>query len=408
MSRLIAYLATGVLLLLVASSGTQLAGQDADRDKQTKRSSFKERMRAARFGLRDSQGKGDHDRFADEDEFNDGLEDSGRFSDEDEFDDEDELSDDLDDGDFEDGDFDEDGFGNDEDFEDDGDFDEEDGRFDDEDGFEDEDRGDDEFEDRRRRGRGRRGDDEDEFDVEMDDFDLEDEITEEQMEVAGWIGAEVGPLDPAVAAHVSLEDGQGLMVYGVLPESPAANAGLQEFDILISVAGTALTDFAQLRDHVSQAKGSEVSVDILRKGKKQTVPLKPGEQPWIPDVFMPGNVDLPDNVEVTISKKGGGPVTVTIRQGDQTWTASSEEEFEELPEQSVMWLFATMSEFMPFEEEEEFAEGWEGEGVYEYERFSARGIPMEEDEEFGEDPYERRLNDLEGKIDRILKQLEAK
>lgn len=415
MSRFFVYTAAATTLLLLAVfSGSHLVGQDVrgDADQAQGRAALNDRnQEEEHFGpdRSDSDRFEDDERFDDEDfdtedfgdegfdeeEFEDGFEDEGRFGDEEEFDDE--LSDDLDRGDFDDEEFEnEDGFDEEEELNDDG-------RFDDEDMDEEE-----EFSERRRGQRRRKLDDEYEFEVEIEELDPELGDALEQIELAGWIGAEVGPLDPAVAAHVPVEDGQGLMVYDVLPGSPAASAGLQEFDILVSIAGTPLKDFAQLRDQIRQAKNSELSVSILRKGQQQTVQLKPGERPWNPDIFMPGSVEIPDDVEVTISKKGGSPVTVTIRQGDQTWSAASEEEFEELPERVVMWLFETMNEFMPFEEEEEWEGDWDDEGEFEEERFEGRGFQYENEEEYAEDPYERRLNDLEGKIDRILKRLESK
>lgn len=327
--------------------------------------------------------------------------------------------DDEESADFDDRDFDDEGF-EDED-QDEDDFDGED-EFDDEDEFGDEDeddRGEDDedFDRRRRPGRLHR-----EMEFEEEDFFEDEVISMEQMELAGWIGLELGPLDPAVAAHVSLEEGQGLMVYEVLPGSPAEASGVQRFDILLSVAGMPLQDVVQLREQISEAKDGVLSIELLRKGAKQQVQVTPGERPWNPDIFIPGSIEIPENVEVTISRTGSGPLTVTVREGDQTWTASSEEEFEQLPERVVMWLFETMNEFMPFDEEEDWEDEWgddewseeirrefEGEAGsradwMEEEEF--RRGDFDDEEDFGPDPLEERINALEGKIDRILGRLQ--
>lgn len=322
-------------------------------------------------------GESDEDGFGDDEFGDDGFED-------------DELNDDG----FEDEEFDEDEF-------------DEGGRDEDDAGEQDEDdeSWDDEEEDRdRRRGFGRR-EREMGFEEEIDEFD-DDVFTMEQMELASWIGVELGPLDPAVAAHVSLEEGQGLMVYEVLPGSPAETAGFQQFDILLSVAGMPLQDVVQLRDKVQQSKGTEFSVEILRKGTKQQLQITPGDRPWSPDVYFPGSVEIPENVEVTISRQGSGPLTVTVREGDQTWTAASEEEFEQLPDKVVMWLFETMNEFMPFDEEEEFGDDWDED---DWSDEDGRGFDEEEfgpgerdEEEYRPDRLEERINALEGRIERIL------
>ncbi len=111
-------------------------------------------------------------------------------------------------------------------------------------------------------------------------------------------------------------------------------------------------------------------------------------------------------------------MTVTVRQGDQSWTAASEEEFEQLPERVVLWLFETMNEFLPFEEEHEFGDDW-GEEEWMDEDFPSDFGPHagnrrsfdsdfdDEHEDDGEDYYERRLSELESKIDQILGRLPA-
>ena len=257
----------------------------------------------------------------------------------------------------------------------------------------------------------------DDHDMDEDDHGFGDEqeeefsdepFSEDQMQIAAWIGVETGPLDPAVAAHISLPEGQGLMIYEVIEEGPAAASGLQEFDILLSVNGESLSEFGDLRRQVEGAKGKSLSLEILRKGAKQSLTLAVGQRPWIPDVFMPGSIDIPDDVEVTISKRGRQPVTVTVKQGDQTWQASSEEELEQLPERVVMWLFETMNDFMPFDEEEE----WNDEGDF--------GFGEQEEEDHfgpGRDRFHRemefedrdeRLDHLEHRLDRVLERLESR
>lgn len=55
-----------------------------------------------------------------------------------------------------------------------------------------------------------------EFEEESENDIKDFETSEDQIQLAAWIGVEVGPLDPAVAAHVSIGEGKGFMVYEVL------------------------------------------------------------------------------------------------------------------------------------------------------------------------------------------------
>lgn len=241
---------------------------------------------------------------------------------------------------------------------------------------------------------------EEEEDIDGLNWDMEEEISEEQIQLLAWIGVETGPLSPEVRAHVPVEEDQGHMVYEVIAGSPAAKAGLKEFDILLTVNSEVLKDFDQFVQLVQKAKENPLAIGILRKGAKMELSLVPGKRPWNFDVFMPGSVTVPDDVEITITKKGSEPVRLTIRQKEETWAAASEEEFEQLPEKVISWLFATVEEIMPFEEEEEDILFWDldqrrdedGEERDERDRGRRRERDRDEDEERERD-FERERDE---------------
>lgn len=69
----------------------------------------------------------------------------------------------------------------------------------------------------------------------------------------------------------------GLLVSGVLPDSPAKAAGLQQHDILISFDDVNLLSPAHLKQLIAKAKpGATVEFTILRALKAQTVSVKLG------------------------------------------------------------------------------------------------------------------------------------
>lgn len=203
---------------------------------------------------------------------------------------------------------------------------------------------------------------EEEYDSPEEFEEMEEEYDEQKIQLMAWVGIETEPLEPQVRAHISIEEDQGLMIHDVIEGSPAAKAGLKEFDILLSVNGEVLKDFDQLMQHVEKAKENAFKIEVLRKGAKMELSLKPGKRPWNFNIFMPGSVTVPDDVKITIIKKGGQPVTLTIQQNAETWAATSEEEFENLPEKVISWVFATIEEVMPFEEEFDQDEWFDEEG----------------------------------------------
>jgi hypothetical protein len=173
------------------------------------------------------------------------------------------------------------------------------------------------------------------------------------------------------------EDGH-LEVEQVLPDSPAAKAGLKPEDVLLSSGKTALKEIADLAKLVQASAGKPLKLRVRREGKEITVEVKPEKQqgrqaivigeggeaekggkeqirlrleqlikqarkqaestrqpaagPWralIAPRFARSPA-FPDNLEVTIKKKGNNPARIKVRQGAQMWSVK-ENELDQLP-----------------------------------------------------------------------------
>ena len=97
----------------------------------------------------------------------------------------------------------------------------------------------------------------------------------------GWLGVSIQPLDPALAETFGLQSVAGAIVTRVLPGSPAAAAGLQRGDVLLSFAGKAVRGVGELQLLVANAPiGKGVPVEILRNGKRLalTVSIAPRDE----------------------------------------------------------------------------------------------------------------------------------
>jgi Do/DeqQ family serine protease len=97
----------------------------------------------------------------------------------------------------------------------------------------------------------------------------------------GWLGVSIQPLDPALAETFGLQSVAGAVVTRVLPGSPAAAAGLQRGDVLLSFAGKAVRGVGELQLLVANAPiGKGVPVEILRNGKRLalTVIISPRDE----------------------------------------------------------------------------------------------------------------------------------
>ena len=71
---------------------------------------------------------------------------------------------------------------------------------------------------------------------------------------------------------VGLPDRDGLLVRGVEDDSPAAKAGITRGDLIVSVAGNAVTDADELLDAIAAAK-QPYSILLVRGADEVTVTL---------------------------------------------------------------------------------------------------------------------------------------
>ncbi|MEM1294782.1 MAG: PDZ domain-containing protein, partial [Verrucomicrobiota bacterium] len=95
----------------------------------------------------------------------------------------------------------------------------------------------------------------------------------------GFLGVTIGDVTPDLAQGFGVEP-KGALVNDVNPDTPAANAGIQPGDIIVNFDGKEVVDVAALRFVVANTDpGKEVAVDIIRKGKTETVNVQLGKLP---------------------------------------------------------------------------------------------------------------------------------
>ena len=109
-----------------------------------------------------------------------------------------------------------------------------------------------------------------------------------------WLGIRYVAIDPQVAKDRSLTVTAGVLIDGgqaqdgtaqdaVVAGGPAATAGLRSGDIIVSVAGVAITDTQPFEDLLTQhSPGDAIGLGILRDGKQATVNVTLGTRPATP------------------------------------------------------------------------------------------------------------------------------
>jgi membrane-associated protease RseP (regulator of RpoE activity) len=93
---------------------------------------------------------------------------------------------------------------------------------------------------------------------------------------AFWIGVSISPASEILRSQLKLEKGVGLVIESVVPESPAAKAGLKTNDVMLSVGPTAMRSLEDLLRAVREAKDLKpISLKYRRAGQESQVDLTP-------------------------------------------------------------------------------------------------------------------------------------
>jgi serine protease Do len=108
------------------------------------------------------------------------------------------------------------------------------------------------------------------------------QIIDEGQVRRAWIGVSFQPLTPELASHFGLSDGtpRGALVSGVVPDGPAAKAGVRAGDVVLQVDGEPIADSHDLlRSVLRKSVGSKVALQVLRDGRARNLTVTAGERP---------------------------------------------------------------------------------------------------------------------------------
>lgn len=121
----------------------------------------------------------------------------------------------------------------------------------------------------------------------------------------GYLGVRIQSVTPDLAKEFDLPDQSGALVSEVPANTPAADAGIKEGDVIVEFNGKKVADSRHLRLMVSQCEpDSKSTVKLLRGGKAKVLTVKLGDLPGDVASATPGadreqqELDALDGVEV--------------------------------------------------------------------------------------------------------------
>lgn len=95
--------------------------------------------------------------------------------------------------------------------------------------------------------------------------------------VRGWLGVTVQEVDRDLARSFGMKRPEGALVSRIVPNSPAAEAGLQIGDVILRFGDREVADARALPHMVGRSEpGQRLDLRLLRDGRKQRLPVRIG------------------------------------------------------------------------------------------------------------------------------------
>jgi len=125
-----------------------------------------------------------------------------------------------------------------------------------------------------------------------------------------FVGVTANDLTPERAA--ALKTGHGAEIAAVTPDSPAAQAGVKEKDVVLSFNGQTVADAKNLTDLILQTTaGASVKLDIVRGDAAMVIPVQTIARPQTPAPIQATSSEPIKDCATTVVRTGGFVVAFT-------------------------------------------------------------------------------------------------
>jgi serine protease Do len=96
----------------------------------------------------------------------------------------------------------------------------------------------------------------------------------------GYLGVSIQSMTPEIASSLGIKDSKGAMVAEVVPDGPAAKAGIQQGDIITAIDGQGVEDATDLTRRVANVPSGQTAIfSVSRQGKAVEIKASIGTRP---------------------------------------------------------------------------------------------------------------------------------
>ena len=131
----------------------------------------------------------------------------------------------------------------------------------------------------------------------------------------GYIGVSLQTLNEETAKAFGVERNRGEAITSVTPGGPAARAGLEQGDVVISVAGRPVTPSETLAFLISQQPiGSSVPLEVIRNGQRRNLSVRIAERPTEQELARINGLDAEESTTGGAEDEGPSSAQSSARE----------------------------------------------------------------------------------------------